>query len=262
MIQTDLSSFSYKKGSLLPWCKKCSGEHFYRNGKNKKGIQRYKCRRCGYQFIWTSDLPRYNNFSNVISFACEVYASKGVAGSLRGVAKIIFKALGITISYESIRQWILKSKKEISRRELNVPTTWHVDETYIKIKGKGYWLWIVRCRKTKQVLAWHISKRRPINDAKKVLSDALRIATIVPKRIITDGLHAYKTAIYKVMKWNYQEHKKRHIVDSGIGQNWFIERLNREIKRRTKWFSTFQSLEGAKAFFSIWFQNWNLTFTT
>jgi transposase-like protein len=262
MIQTDLSSFSYKKGSLLPWCKRCSGEHFYRNGKNKKDIQRYKCRRCGYRFVWTSDLPRYNTFSDVIGCAVEVYTSKGIAGSLRGIAKLVSKIFGIKISHEGVRQWILKSKKEISRRDLNMPTTWHVDETYIKIKGKGHWLWIVRCRKTKQVLSWHISKKRFFADAKKVLSDALHIATIVPKRIITDGLHAYKKAIYKVMKWNYREHKKRHVIDSGVGQNWFIERLNREIKRRTKWFSTFQSLEGAKAFFSLWFHHWNLSHTT
>jgi transposase-like protein len=153
MLQTDLSSFTYKKGSLLPWCKHCSGEHFYRNGKNKHGIQRYKCRRCGHQFVWTSDLPRYNTFSDVIAFAVEVYTSKGIAGSLRGIAKLVSKIFAIKISYEGVRQWILKSKKEIPRRDLNVPTTWHVDETYIKIKGIGCRLWIVRCRKTGQVLS-------------------------------------------------------------------------------------------------------------
>ena len=262
MIQTDLHSFSYKKGSLLPWCKRCGAENFYRDGKNSKGIQRYECRRCGYRFIWTSDLPRYNVFSDIIAFAVEVYTSTGLAGSLRGVAKLTAKTFGIKISHEGVRQWVLKSKKTIPRRELNVPTTWHVDETHIKIKGKGHWLWIVRCRKTKQVLAWHISKKRFISDAKHVLSNALHVASIVPKRIITDGLYAYKKAIYKVMRWNYREHKQRHVVDSGVGQNWFIERLNREIKRRTKWFCTFQSLEGAKAFFSLWFHHWNQTHPT
>ena len=261
-IQTDLHSFSYKKGSLLPWCKRCGAEHFYRKGKNSRGIQRYKCQRCGYRFVWTSDLPRCNTFSDVMAFAVEVYTSTGLAGSLRGIAKLVSKVFGVKISHEGVRQWVLKSKKEIPRRELNMPTTWHADETHIKIFGKGFWLWVIRCRKTGQVLAWHISKKRTIADSKNLFGNALRVTTLVPKRVFTDGLYAYKKAIYKVMHWNYREHKKRHCIVSGVGPNWFIERLNREIKRRTKWFSTFQSLEGAKAFFSLWFHHWNQRHST
>jgi len=48
-----------------------------------------------------------------------------------------------------------------------------------------------------------------------------------------------------------------HFDHSGIGRNWFIERLNREIKRRLKWFSTFQSIKGSRAFFGMWFYNFN-----
>ena len=59
----------------------------------------------------------------------------------------------------------------------------------------------------------------------------------------------------EILHW--KEQKERHIVDSGIGKNWFIERLNREVKRRVKWFSTFQSLEGAHAFFGLWFYHHN-----
>ena len=69
MIQTDLSSFSYKKGSLLPVCKKCGTENFHKNGKNKQGIQRYQCRNCGFRFVWTFDLPRRNFFSSIMGFA-------------------------------------------------------------------------------------------------------------------------------------------------------------------------------------------------
>jgi transposase-like protein len=80
---------------------------------------------------------------------------------------------------------------------------------------------------------------------------------IKPKRIITDGLKQYSYAIKKEIGWNWREQKKKHVVSSGIGRNWFIERLNREIKRRLKWFSTFQSLKGAKAFFGLWFYHLN-----
>jgi len=258
MIQTDLNSFSYKKGSLVPWCKKCGTEHFRRRGKNKKGIQQYQCKACSFRFVWTSDLPRRNVFSQIITFAVELYTSPRVAASLRGVVEQVKKVFNIIVSYETIRQWVLAAKKTISRREKPISATWHADETYIKIKGIGHWLWIVQCRETKQILAWRITGRgRFFKDAKALFQDALRVAGTRPEKVITDGLYQYAAAIYKVMGWNYKEHKKRHIVDSGVGQNWFIERLNKEIKRRIKWFTSFQSLEDASAFFSLWFHNWN-----
>jgi len=257
MIQTDLSSFSYKKGSLVPWCKQCGAENFYRKGKNERGAPRYQCKCCGFRFVWTSDLPRYNVFSQVISFAVEIYTSPSMAASLRGVVRILKRVFNIVVSYETVRQWVLTAKKVISRRENPTPTVWHADETYIKIRGVGHWLWIVRCRKTGQVLAWRITKGRFFKDAKKLMQDALSVAGTRPEQIITDGLYQYAAAIKKAMGWHWKEYTKRHIVDSGIGKNWFIERLNREIKRRIKWFSTFQSIEGANAFFSLWFHHWN-----
>lgn len=261
MLQTDLSSFSYKKGSLLPWCKKCGNDNFYRKGKNKQGIQRYQCRNCGFRFIWTSDLPRRNFFSSIISFAVEVYTSPSMAASLRGIKKILKKAFNVSVSHETIRKWVLNSNQSID--DNCIPTkTWHIDETYFKIKGKGHWLWVVRCRESDQVIAWHISRRRQLNDAFALIKKAkAQSKGVRPEKIITDGLWQYPVAIYKTMGWNWKEHKERHIIDSGIGKNWFVERLNREIKRRVKWFCTFQALEGAKAFFGLWFYHFNISKT-
>jgi transposase-like protein len=78
-----------------------------------------------------------------------------------------------------------------------------------------------------------------------------------PEKIITDGLWQYAVAIYKVMKWNYKEHKTKHVIDSGIGKNAVLERVNREVKRRVKWFSTFQAINGAEAFFKLFFYHYN-----
>ena len=150
---------------------------------------------------------------------------------------------------------------ELPRREKPISTTWHADETYFKIKGKGHWLWIVYCAKTKQVLSWCISKKRLFYHARNLFKQALNIAGIRPKLIITDGLCQCAAAIKKVMGRHWRVYKKKHIVDSGIGKNALIERLNREIKRRIKWFSTFQSRKGAEAFFGLWFYHYNLNTT-
>ncbi len=255
MLQTDLYSFSYKTGTLVPWCKKCGKQNFFRDGKTNYGQQLYKCKSCGFRFVWCSDLPHKRFFTNVIIFAVELYVETGI--SLRTLAKKMKKFFNVKVSYETIRQWIKIYEQPISAREIVISTRWHADETYIKIKGIGHWLWIVRCRETGNVLSWRITKGRFFKDAKGLMQDALNVAGIRPESITTDGLYQYAAAIKKVMGWHWREYRKRHIVDSGIGKNWFIERLNREIKRRVKWFSSFQSLEGAKTFFSVWFNHLN-----
>jgi transposase-like protein len=197
-----------------------------------------------------------------MTFAVELYTSLSMCASLRGISDILMKSFRVNVSHETIRQWVLSSKHSID--DNCIPTkTWHIDETYIKIKGKGYWLWVVRCKESNHVIAWHISKKRLLKDARAVLKKAmLQTQGIRPKKIITDGLYQYVVAIKKEVGWNWRVHKKRHIVDSGIGKNYFIERLNREIKRRIKWFSTFQALDSAKAFFGLWFYHFNTRYLT
>jgi len=257
MIQTDLYSFSYKKGSVVPFCKKCGAEKLHKDGISKRGIQQYQCTRCGFRFVWSSDLPRRNFFSNVIMLATELYGSVGI--SLRAIAKKFLKYFNIKISHEGIRKWVLAAKEMHVIDDKVIPTkTWHIDETYFKIKGKGTWLWVVYSRESKNVIAWHISSTRLLKDAMVLMQKAKKVTKgIRPRKIITDGLWQYPIAIYKTFGWSWKEHWKRHVVDSGIGKNALIERVNREIKRRFKWFGTFQALDGAKAFFSLFFYHFN-----
>ncbi len=261
MIQTDLHSFScdlgYIKGSIIPWCKKCGVQNFYKDGKDRYGKQIRKCKNCGYRFVWSSDLPTRKLFSKVIAFATELYATVGI--SLRNIAKKLKEYFDISISHEAIRQWVKVAKKLVFTDDNNIPTkTWHIDETYIKIKGKGYWLWVVYCKESKHVIAWHISQTHLLKDARVVLRKAMKQTQgIKPQKIITDGLWQYPVAIRKEVGWKWNIQKKKHIIDSGIGKNGPIEQVNREIKRRFKWFSTFQALEGAQSFFNLYFYHFN-----
>lgn len=172
MIQTDLYSFASKTGRLVPWCKRCGAGNFYKDGKNSQGKQLYKCKKCGFRFVWSSDLPNRRFFSNVISFAVDLYTTVGI--SLRTLAKRMKKYFQINISHECIRKWVLTTKKDIVLDDNPIATeTWHADETYIKIKGKGFWLWVVFCKESKQVIAWHISKTRLLKDARAVFKKAM-----------------------------------------------------------------------------------------
>ena len=259
-IQTDLYSFGYKKGSLLPWCKMCGAENFYKDGKNSQGKQLYKCRLCGFRFVWTSDLPKRTFFSHIISFAVDLYSTVGI--SLRTLADRMKKYFDISITYEGIRQWVLAAKNmKMSDDKPTASDTWHIDETYIKIKGKGFWLWIVFCKETKQVIAWHISKKRLIKEARAVLRKAMEVSKgIRPEKVITDGLWQYPVAIKKEIGWNWKVQKIKHEVHSGIGKNALVERVNKEVKRRVNWFKSFQALKGANAFFGLFFYHFNLNY--
>jgi transposase-like protein len=88
-----------------------------------------------------------------------------------------------------------------------------------------------------------------------VLRQALCNTGTRPAEIITDGLWQYQGATRKVFGWRFV----KHTIDSGIGKNARIERINREIRRRTKWFTTFQSIGGLKAFFNLFFYHYNHT---
>lgn len=255
MIQTDLYSFSFRQGTLVPWCKSCGASNFYRDGKNSQGKQLYSCKKCGFRFVWTSDLPKRKFFSSVISFAVELYTTIGI--SLRNAAKLLGK-LGYKVSHKTIGIWVLQDKtSHFVNDKVNNAQTWHCDETYIKIRGLGYWLWVVYCAETRQVLAWHVSKTHLLKDATAVLLKAKQRVNKRPEKIISDGLWQYDCAIYKVMGWNLKEHKARYVKDSGIGRNAVLERVNREVKRRVKWFSTFQAIEGAESFFKLFFNHFN-----
>ena len=255
LVQTDLYSFAYLQGMLVPFCKKCSAENSVRDGYNVKGHQVHKCKVCNFRFVWTSDLPGRTVFSNIITFALELYTTTGI--SLRELANKLKKFFKVKITHEGIRQWVITCKKPQYKPLVHKATRWHVDETYIKIKGKSYWLWIVYCRDTKQVLSWHISKTRTIKDAKKLLCTALRVTKVRPKSIMTDGLKQYIKAIKKVMGWHWRTYKEKHRVESGVGPNAIIERVNREVKRRLHWFDSFQSIQGARAFFTLYFHHYN-----
>ncbi len=257
MIQTDLYSFSYKKGSLVPWCKKCGKQNFFKDGKNSQGKQLYKCKSCGFRFVWCSDLPNRRFFSNVIDFVVDLYTTTGIG--LRTLARKLLNFFNIKISHEGIRQWILAGKQKLFvDQKVDNCQTWSVDETYIKIKGVGRWLWIVYCIETKQVLSWHISKKRLHKHARTVLEKAKQVAGDRPQKIITDGLYQYASAIKKVMGWQWRIYRKKHIIDSGVGKNSPVERVNKEVKRRIKWFGSFQCTKGAKAFFALFFHYFNL----
>ena len=240
----------------MPWCKNCGKSNFWRDGRTRYGQQLYKCRSCGFRFVWCSDLSHRRFFSNVIDFAVEMYTSL-IGISLRTVTSVLRK-VGVKVSHEALRLWVIQNKNpHFVDDKVNNAQTWHCDETYIRVKGHGYWLWVVYCQETRQILSWHISPSHLLKDAKAVLQKAKQLVGNRPEHIITDGLWQYNVAIKKVMGWSWIEHKQKYTIHNGIGKNALIEQVNREIKRRLKWFYSFHTLRSTEPFFKLFFTNFN-----
>lgn len=252
LVQLYLDSYSYKKllGTLVPNCKKCGSDRLRKDGKYKQ-YQQYKCKDCNFRFSFTSDLPKRRFHSLIIDFAVNLYITTGI--SLRKLAKKIVKFFKTKISYRTIHNWI-KAFPHDDKICKEVGKMWHADETSIRIIGRVNWLWMVIDRQTMSILSWRLSKTRALEDAKAVMLEA-REKYGNPEKITTDGLLEYIKAIKKVFGWRDKIHHRK--IAAAFGPNSVIERLNREIKRRVKWFGTFQSFEDAEIFLEQWINNYN-----
>ena len=64
--------------------------------------------------------------------------------SLRGVEDLLAER-GVAASYETVRRWVNHFgpmiAADLRKRRLKPPTTWHLDEVYLKIDGRMVYLW-------------------------------------------------------------------------------------------------------------------------
>ena len=89
--------------------------------------------------------------------------------SFRSTAKALSFLKITKISHVSIWKWIQKYKlrKHLKNKKIK---EYIIDETAIKIGSKLIWLWIVIEPVNKEILSFHISKKRNIFIAKRILS--------------------------------------------------------------------------------------------
>ena len=104
---------------------------------------------------------------------------------------------GIVVTYETIRQWCRKFGQtfanELRRRRAKPGDKWHLDEVFLKIRGKTHYLW----RAVDQhgnVLDILVQSRRNKQAAKKFFRKLLTGCEYVPRVLITDKLTSYGAA--------------------------------------------------------------------
>jgi putative transposase len=109
---------------------------------------------------------------------------------------------GVTVSYESIRQWCLQFGPEyarmLKRRRGRLGDTWYLDEVFITIRGERYYLWRA-VDQDGDVIDILVQRRRDRQAAKRFFRKLLKGQGAVPRKMVTDKLRSYSAARRIVM---------------------------------------------------------------
>ena len=128
----------------------------------------------------------------------------------RGVEELLFER-GVIVSDESICRWCLKFgpgfAAEIRRRRPQPKDKWHLDEVFIKMGGRTYYLWRA-VDADGMVLDILVQERRNQAAAETFLRRLVEGYPATPRVIVTDKLASYGPTIKTVLpQTEHRQHK-------------------------------------------------------
>jgi putative transposase len=172
--------------------------------------------------------------------------------SLREV-ELILAQRGVVVSYESIRAWGLRFGRAfattLKRRRPRPGDKWHLDEVFIRIRGKLHYLWrAVDQRGT--VLDILVQSRRSAKAAKLFFKKLLKGLQYVPRVVVTDKLRSYGAAKREILPG--VEHRQSRYLNNRA------EVSHQPTRRRERQMQRFKSPRQAQQFLSSHAQIHNL----
>lgn len=109
---------------------------------------------------------------------------------------------GVEVSYETIRQWCLKFGQSyanaLSRRQPKRGDKWHLDEVFLTIGGKVYYLWRA-VDQDGQILDFLVQSRRDRQAAKRFFRKLLKGLQYCLRVLVTDKLKSYAAAKRQIL---------------------------------------------------------------
>ena len=150
----------------------------------------------------TSTRPSYHGYRfppEIISHAVWLYFRFGV--SFRDVEDLLARR-GITVTYETVRQWCgtfgLAYARRLRRRRGQMGDTWHLDEVFVQIQGRQQYLWraVDEDGDATDIL---VQSRRNRRAAVRFFRKLLKGQGREPRRLLTDKLRSYSAACRTVM---------------------------------------------------------------
>jgi putative transposase len=229
-------------------CVACgSAEVTERPERTAQGYRRFRCRDCGKQFNERSAglLNRTQYPSDVLALV--VLWRLRYRLTLRDLSEM-FLVRGIVFSYEAVREWEAKLAPlladELRRRRHGKDGTrrrqWHVDETYLKVRGR--WCYLYRAiDRDGNLVDTLLSEHRDMEAAQAFFRSAKAVTGVTPDQVTTDGHGSYPRAIRSTLG--------RCVVHrTSAYKNNRLEQDHRGVKGRTRCMRGFKSFGSAERF--------------
>ncbi|SCZ01424.1 Transposase (or an inactivated derivative) [Microvirga guangxiensis] len=176
--------------------------------------------------------------------------------SLRNLEEMMAER-GISIDHATIHRWTLRYAplllEQFNLRKRAVTGRWHIDETYIKVRGRWTFLYRAIDSNGDTVEFW-FSERRNLTAAKRFLARALK-RNGRPGRIIIDGSQTNREAILSCDTVDRLRNTSRlKLTPIRIRQSQYLNNLieqdHRAIKRRVRPMLGFKSIDSARTILS------------
>ena len=161
---------------------------------------------------------------------------------------------GISIDHSTIHRWVVDFSplllKRFNRRKRAVSGRWHIDETYIKVRGR--WMYLYRAiDSVGDTVEFWFSEHRDLPAAKRFLRKALQRHGH-PERIVIDGSQTNREAILSCdAESRLRDRSRRQLKPIRIRKSQYlnnrIEQDHRRIKCRVRPMLGFKSFASAIA---------------
>jgi transposase-like protein len=137
--------------------------------------------------LWEKRVFKGRHFDASLILLCvRWYLSYGL--SLRNLEEMIAER-GISVDHSTIHRWVLRYAPKLlsnfNRRKRPVSGRWHMDETYIRVKGQ--WMYLYRAiDKAGATVDFMFSAKRNLKDARRFFRRAYKRHGL-PSQVTIDG---------------------------------------------------------------------------
>jgi transposase-like protein len=218
-----------------------------RRDRTAQGYRRFRCRACGRQFNERSAgvLNRTQYPSDIIALV--VLWRLRYRLTLQDLSEM-FLMRGIVFSHEAVRDWEAKLTPaltvELRQRRRGKGRagrrSWHVDETYLKVRGR--WCYLYRAiDRNGDLVDSVLSEQRDMAAAKAFFRSAKSATGMIPDRVTTDGHNSYPRAIRSTLGRDVKHRTSAY-------KNNALEQDHRGIKGRIRCMRGFKAFATAERF--------------
>lgn len=182
--------------------------------------------------------------------------------TMRKASQLLSANHQVDISHVTISKWIkrfapvFQSISNLLQQQVNLADSdeWHFDETYVKINGQNYYLWLAIDSETRFVIDFHLSAYRDSDSAHTLLKSCKDKFGTPRSAIVSDRYYAYSqpARLYFANSDHIQVQDFHDVISNNL-----IEAFNNQFKawyKPKRGFGSFDSANRLIATF-IYFHN-------